>query len=54
MEVFEYIYDRVLDEGPQIMDTDLRQSYVEEIMNSWTNVELLQRINDALSRSETG
>lgn len=53
MEIFEYIFDQVLDEGPQIMREDLRQQYVEEIMNSWTNVELLQRINDALTRSST-
>lgn len=58
MEIFEYIFDQVLEEGPQIMgDTheqsvQLRQCYVEEIMNSWSNVELLQRINDALTRSE--
>jgi hypothetical protein len=46
------MFDQVLAEGPQIMDEELRQRYVEDIMNSWTNVELLQRINDAITRSE--
>lgn len=52
MELFELMFDQVLAEGPQIMDEELRQRYVEDIMNSWTNVELLQRINDAITRSE--
>jgi hypothetical protein len=52
MELFELMFDQVLAESPQIMDEELRQRYVEDIMNSWTNVELIQRINDALTRSE--
>jgi hypothetical protein len=52
------MFDQVLNEGPQIIGESsketqqLRQSYVEDIMNSWTNVELIQRINDALARSQ--
>jgi hypothetical protein len=52
--VYEYTFEQVLNEDPQVIDVNVRQRYVEEIMNSWTNVELLQRINDALSRSEQG
>lgn len=52
VELFELMFDQVLAESPQIMDEELRQHYVEDIMNSWTNVELIQRINDALTRSE--
>lgn len=52
VELFELMFDQVLAESPQIMDEELRQRYVEDIMNSWTNVELIQRINDALTRSE--
>jgi hypothetical protein len=52
--VYEYTFEQVLNEDLQVIDVNVRQRYVEEIMNSWTNVELLQRINDALSRSEQG
>lgn len=50
--IYEHIFQQVLEEGPQIMDSNLRTTYVEDIVNSWSNVEMLQRINDALMAKE--
>lgn len=50
--IYEYIFEQVLEEGPQIMDLKERTTYVENIVNSWSNTELLQRINDALIMRE--
>ena len=50
--IYEYIFEQVLEEGPQIMDLNERRTYVESIVNSWTNTEMLQRINDALVMRE--
>jgi hypothetical protein len=50
--IYEYIFEQVLEEGPQIMDLNERRTYVENIVNSWTNTEMLQRINDALVMRE--
>lgn len=50
--IYEYIFEQVLEEGPQIMDLNERRTYVESIVNSWTNTEMLQRINDALIMRE--
>lgn len=50
--IYEYIFEQVLEEGPQIMDLKARTTYVENIVNSWSNTELLQRINDALIMRE--
>lgn len=50
--IYEYIFEQVLEEGPQIMDLNERRTYVEGIVNSWTNAEMLQRINDALIMRE--
>ena len=49
---YEYIIEQVLEEGPHIMDLNERRTYVESIVNSWTNTEMLQRINDALVMRE--
>ena len=44
----QLIRDQILAEGPQIETYIYRESYVDGQLNTLTNVELLERISDAL------
>ena len=46
----ELVIDQVLAEGPQITDEVKRDRYIEDTINLWSNVELLERISDALRK----
>ena len=48
----ELVRDQILAEGPEYLDGDsrLQNEYVDEQLNALTNVELLERISDAIRR----
>ena len=45
----ELVRERVLAEGPDLATGDYDR-YVNEIINSWSNAELLERISDAMEK----
>jgi uncharacterized protein YheU (UPF0270 family) len=48
----ELVREQVLAEGPEYLDGDsrLQDEYVDAELNAMTNVELLERISDALRK----
>ena len=46
--LYDLVIDQVVAGGPQICDDAARERYVAEEINAWTNIELLERISDAL------
>jgi hypothetical protein len=52
MSLIQIVCDQIIAEGPQIETAIARQRYVEETINAMTNVELLERISDALPLTE--
>lgn len=49
----ELVRDQIIAEGPQIVIASERERYVDETLNHMTNVELLERISDALFHAAT-
>lgn len=51
----DMVRDQILDEGPEIEPSTAsnREYYIDATLNSMTNVELLERISDALQRAAT-
>jgi hypothetical protein len=49
----EMIRRQILDEGPQIEAADVRERYIDSALNDMSNVELLERISDALEYAAT-
>jgi hypothetical protein len=50
--VQEIVLHQVLMEGPQIEDPRKRERYIDETINAMTNVELLERISNAIEASK--
>jgi len=51
--LFELVYDQVVAEAPRIEDPAHLEDYVYAELNEMTNVELLERISDALRHAAT-
>jgi hypothetical protein len=44
----EIVRNQIMNEGPQFEVLEIRDGYIDSILNCMTNVELLVRISDAI------
>lgn len=47
------VRDQILMEGPQIEEPRERELYIDDMLNAMTNIELLERISNALKEGDT-
>jgi hypothetical protein len=46
------LHETVFEELPFLMDNEKDELQIEDLIYSWSDIELTQRINDAIARTE--